>query len=139
MDDYKIFISHGSKDAWIAGQIAKEVRSLGGATFLDETDIPKGNLDFKRIILEEIKASNELIVLFTPQSQMRSWVWIEMGAAWGRDIPVVAVFYGMEASDLEDTGQGKGFLENSNILTLDDLNNEYLNQLRLRIEKAARS
>jgi hypothetical protein len=135
VDNYKIFISHGSRDAWVAGQIAKEVRALGGLAFLDETDIPKGSPDFKRIIREEIKASNELIALFTPQSAMRSWMWIEMGAAWQREIPIVAVFYGMESSDLEDTGQGKAILEDINILTLDQLD-DYLDQLRMRIGKA---
>lgn len=133
--DYKIFISHGSQDAWLAGQISKEVRSLGGSAFLDETGIAKGSPDFKRIIREEIKASRELIALFTPWSAMRSWVWIEIGAAWEREIPIVAVFYGMKVSNLEDTGQGKAILEDINVLNLDDLA-VYLDQLRLRIEKA---
>ncbi|MRS04794.1 TIR domain-containing protein [bacterium] len=135
MNDYKIFISHGSQDAWLAGQISKEVRCLGGLAFLDESDIPKGSPDFKRIIREEIKASNELLALFTPWSAKRSWMWIEIGAAWEREIPIIAVFYGMEVSDLEDTGQGKAILEDINILNIDDLD-AYLDQLRQRIKKA---
>lgn len=133
--NYRIFISHGSQDAQLAGWIAKDVKSLGGAAFLDETGIPKGSPDFKRIIREEIKASSELIAIFTPWSAMRSWVWIEIGAAWQREIPIVAVFYGMGANDLENTGQGKAILEDINILTLDDFE-VYLDQLRKRIEKA---
>ena len=43
--------------------------------------------------------------------------------------------YGMGASDLENTGQGKAILEDINILTLDELD-VYLDQLRQRIEKA---
>lgn len=135
VDGYKIFISHGNQDAWLAGQISKEVGSRGGSAFLDETGIPKGSPDFKRIIREEIKASKELIALFTPWSAMRSWVWIEMGAAWEREIPIVAVFYGMDEGDLEKSGQGKAILEDINILNLDDLD-AYLGQLRLRIQKA---
>jgi len=135
VEGYKIFISHGSQDTWLAGQISKEIGSRGGLAFLDETHIPKGSPDFKRIIRQEIKASNELIAFFTPWSAMRSWVWIEIGAAWEREIPLVAVFYGMEVGDLEETGQGKAILEDINVLTLDDLD-AYLGQLQLRIEKA---
>lgn len=134
VDAYKIFISHGSHDGWVAGQISKEARSLGGSAFLDEIDIPKGSPDFKKIIREEIQASNELIALFTPWSAMRSWVWIEIGAAWMREIPIVAVFYGMEVGDLDKTGQGKAILEDINAINLNDLD-DYLGQLRQRIEK----
>ncbi len=135
VDVYKIFISHGSKDGWLARQISKEVKARGGSAFLDEYDIPKGNPDFKRIIRQEIKASNELIALFTPWSAMRSWVWIEIGAAWDREIPILAVFYGMEVGDLDTTGQGKAILEDLNVIRLDDLD-VYLGQLQSRIEKA---
>lgn len=136
VDNYKIFISHGSQDARLAGWIAKDVKSLGGTAFLDETGIPKGSLDFKKIIREEIKASSELMAIFTPWSAKRSWVWIEIGAAWQKEIPIVAVFYGMVASDLENTGQGKAILDDINILTLDGDFDVYLDQLRQRIEKA---
>ena len=115
--------------------LQKEVGSLGGSPFLDETSIPKGYPDFKRIIRDEIKASKELIALFTPWSAMRSWVWIELGAAWEREIPIVAVFYGMKVGDLDRTGQGKAILEDINILNIDDFD-AYLSQLRSRIQKA---
>jgi hypothetical protein len=116
MDTYKVFVSHGSHDLWLASQIAKEIRGLGAFPFLDETDIPKGSPDFKRIIREEISASRELVALFTPWSAMRSWVWIEMGAAWTREIPILAIFYGMSVIDLDKTGQGKAILEDINTL-----------------------
>ena len=79
MQPYKVFVSHGSHDAWLALQIAKEIQAVGATTFLDETNIPKGAPDLKKIIRNEIWASRELLALFTPWSVMRSWVWIEMG------------------------------------------------------------
>lgn len=120
-ENYKIFVSHGSQDIWLAGQIAKEVRSMGGSTFLDETDIPKACPDYKQIIRQEISSSQELIALFTPWSSLRSWVWIEIGAAWSREIPILAVFYGMSVDDLEETGQGKAILEDINIININDV------------------
>ena len=131
---YRVFVSHGSDDSWIAAQIARCVRDLGADTFLDETSIPKG-ANFKQIIHREIALSNEVIALFTPWSAKRSWVWIEIGAAWGQDKPVVAVFYGMELDDLEESGQGKGMLEDINVLQLNDIES-YLRQLANRVNGA---
>ena len=130
--DYKIFVSHGSPDMWIAGQISKEIRIAGGVPFLDESDIPKGSPDFKRIIRDEISESDELIAFFTPWSANRSWVWIEIGAAWNREIPILAVFYRMEVDDLDKSGQGKAILEDINIVQLNEFD-VYLAQLRSRV------
>jgi hypothetical protein len=133
-DRYRVFVSHGKDDRWIAGQIARCVREQGADTFLDETNIPKG-ANFKQIIHREIAASQEVIALFTPWSAKRSWVWIEIGAAWGQDKPVVAVFHGMEVRDLEESGQGKGMLEDINVLQLNDID-RYFAELALRIGEA---
>jgi hypothetical protein len=133
MNPYKIFVSHGSNDLWLASQIAKEIQALGIVTFLDETNIPKGSPDYKKIIRDEISASNELIALFTPWSSMRSWVWIEIGAAWNREIPILAVFYGMNVNDLDKTGQGKAILEDINIINLNEFD-AYMGQLSSRVK-----
>jgi hypothetical protein len=131
---YRVFVSHGSDDRWIAGQIAQCLRDLGADTFLDETSIPKG-ANFKRIIHKEIAQSDEVVALFTPWSAKRSWVWIEMGAAWGQDKPIVAVFYGMALTDLEQSGQGKGMLEDINVLQLNDIE-RYLAEVATRANGA---
>lgn len=99
-EQYRVFISHGSGDRWVAAQLAKAVRAAGALPFLDETNIAKG-ANFKKRIQEEIGLCHELIALFTPWSAQRSWVWIEVGAAWSQEKPVIAVFYGMQPSNLE--------------------------------------
>ena len=129
---YKIFVSHGSADLWIARQIAKEITALGGSTFLDEANIPKGSPNFKAIIRDEIASSKELVAIFTPWSALRSWVWIEMGAAWVREIPILAVFYGMEPADLDRTGQGQAILEDIKAVQLNEFDT-YSSQLQTRI------
>ncbi len=131
---YKVFVSHGSKDAWVAGQMAKEVRGAGALTFLDETDIPKGD-NFKQRIQGEIAESDELIALFTPWSAKRAWVWVEMGAAWGQGKPVVAAFYGMVVADLEDSGQGKAILEDINVMQLEEFE-KYARELAVRVGRS---
>jgi hypothetical protein len=128
---YKVFISHGSADLWLAGQLGKEVIAAGAIPFLDEANIPKGHPRFKDIIRSEINESRELIALFTPSSVFRSWVWIEIGAAWSREIPVLAVFYGMTVADLDTSGQGKAILEDANVIQLNDID-KYLRQLAIR-------
>lgn len=134
-DMYKVFVSHGSHDLWVAAQIAKSIKEIGADTFLDETDIPKG-ADFKKSVHREIANSQELVALFTPWSAKRSWVWIEIGAAWSQNKPIIAVFYGMTMLDLEESGQGKAILEDINILSLDQFN-EYLEELHERVREAA--
>jgi hypothetical protein len=78
----RVFISHAKDDAWFANHIAADVRCCGASTFLDETDVTPGD-EFKKIILSEIARCDDLIVLLTPWSAGRSWVWVEVGAAWG--------------------------------------------------------
>lgn len=129
---YKVFVSHGSDDLWVAAQISKELRYLDVSPFLDQTDIPLGTPDFQKVIHSEISLAHELIALFTPWSAMRSWVWIEIGAAWGRNIPILAVFYGMKLEDLDTSGQGRAVLEHTNNIQLDDFEN-YLFQLKERL------
>jgi hypothetical protein len=93
--------------------------------------------DFKKIIRDEISASRELVALFTPWSAMRSWVWIELGACWNLEIPILAVFYGMSVNDLDKTGQGKAILEDINNISLNDFGT-YLKQMETRVKEARR-
>ena len=69
------------------------------------------------------------------RSAMRSWVWIELGAAWSREIPILAVFHGMGVEDLDKTGQGKAILEDINVLELNNFDS-YLEELGARVEEA---
>ncbi len=133
--DYKVFVSHGKADSWLAAQVARSIRDCGASTFLDETDIPKGD-NFKQIIHQEIARSSDLVVLFTPWSARRFWVWVEIGAAWGQGKRVVAVLYGIMVSDLEKLGGSKTIFEDINILHLNDFE-RYLVELRERVRGIA--
>ena len=43
-EDYLVFISHSSKDRWIARQMARLIEERDIKTFLDEKDIQGGDL-----------------------------------------------------------------------------------------------
>lgn len=47
---YKVFLSHSSKDMWVAKQIAREITGCGAEVFLDEARIQAG-ADFEEEIL----------------------------------------------------------------------------------------
>jgi hypothetical protein len=129
-EKYKVFVSHGKSDAWLAGQMARLIRVSGATPFLDETDIAKGD-NFKQIIHQEIKQCKELVALFTPWSVQRFWVWIEVGAAWAQEKRVIAVLYGITVAELEKIGGSKAILEDINILQLNDFDT-YANELQQR-------
>jgi hypothetical protein len=133
INQYKVFISHGSPDTWVAMQMARCVQEIGATTFLDASDIPRGD-NFKEIVFREISSCRELVVLFTPRSAHRSWVWVEVGAAWGQGKRVIAVLYGLSVGELEEIGRGKAIFEDLNIMDLNDFDT-YLSELTSRIEE----
>lgn len=127
----KVFVSHGKGDAWLASQMARCIKECGASTFLDETDVAKGD-DFKKRIHQEITACDELVAVFTPWSASRFWVWAEVGAAWGQGKRVVAVLYGLTVVELEKLGGSKGVFEDINILNINDFA-DYINELQNRV------
>src|SRR3954452_19424141 len=92
MGTARIFISHSAKDAWVARQIAAEIRRRGAETFLDEADIAHGD-DFEEAILRAEEACSELLVLLTPWSLKRTWVWPEIGFFRRARKRIVGVLY----------------------------------------------
>lgn len=77
---YRVFVSHGGDDSWVAGQIARRIEDCGADAFLDTRDIAAGD-NFKARIHEEIPKCDELLALFTPWSRRRAWVRHEIGMA----------------------------------------------------------
>jgi len=59
------------------------------------------------------------------------------GAAWNFEMPIVAVFYGLDANDLDKTGQGKSILDGINVVRLNDID-VYLEQLACRLAETRR-
>jgi hypothetical protein len=133
---YIVFVSHSAKDTWIAKQIAQHIKSSGARPFLDEAEIGLGE-DFEGELLRFLNRANELLVLLTPWALERPYVWAELGAAWSRAIPIIAVLHGITPTDLQDRAGIPVFLKKRD---LTDLNNveKYFLDLKQRVNKRYR-
>jgi hypothetical protein len=126
----RVFVSHGSGDAWVAQQMARCIGDQGAMAFLDVNDVETGD-DFKRRIKAEIARSDELVALLTPVSRRRSWLWAEIGAAWILEKRIVAITYGLTRAELEADG-GMAVLEDRHFREL-NVFDTYLYELHERV------
>ena len=126
-----IFISHGGGDTWVARRIAERVEQCGATTFLDDADIAVGD-DFEERILQALDSARELIVLLTPWSLERPYIWAEIGAAWLKHIPIVGVLHGMSPQQLHTQAKIPLLLKKRDLININDLD-VYFTELRERI------
>lgn len=125
-----MFVSHDGQDTWVARQIARAIRTAGAAAFLDEAEVEVGD-DFELRILEFLERADELLVLLTPWALERPYVWAEIGAAWGRRIPIVGVLYGMTAAELQTRPGIPVFLKRRDLIVMNDID-RYFEELAKR-------
>jgi len=123
-------VSHSGQDTWVAKQIAREIERSGAQPFLDEAEIDAG-ADFEEDIREFLERADELVVLLTPWALDRPYVWIELGAAWGRRIPIVALLLGITPGELQSRPGVPVLLKKRDLLELNDIET-YLAQLQRR-------
>jgi TIR domain len=76
----KVFISHSSVDKWVARRISQDLQAMGIETFLDEKDIETGD-SFDDSIQEQLRESDELLMLLSPAALQSTWVVMEIGGA----------------------------------------------------------
>lgn len=132
-DKRLVFVSHSSQDTWVAKQIAREIEARGATPFLDEAQVDAG-ADFEEDILNFLERAHELVVLLTPWALERPYVWAEIGAAWGRRIPIVALLLGITASELQSRPGIPVLLKKRDLLQLNEVE-VYLDQLSGRIRQ----
>jgi hypothetical protein len=82
----KVFISHASHDAGLANALKEQIDRVfaeGLAVFCTsyEGTISPGT-DWLKTIERELQEARAVIVLVTPVSITRPWLWFEIGAAW---------------------------------------------------------
>jgi hypothetical protein len=122
---YLVFVSHSSKDRWIARQMAatieREGKGIGLQVFLDEKDIQGGD-SIPDSIRTNLRACDELVVLLTPYSVKREWVLVEIAGAWVLGKRVVAIMDKVPPRDMPDVIVNcRGFDLNDWDTYLDDL------------------
>jgi hypothetical protein len=127
---HRVFLTHSSADTWVAEQIADAISECGATPFLDERHIHVG-ADFEEDIRVELSKADELVFLVTPWALERHHVWIEVGAAWLREIPIIGLLYGISVEELQAL-RGVPLLKSRDLLCLNKIA-VYLQQLRARI------
>jgi hypothetical protein len=127
---YRVFVSHGGDDTWVAAQIARGIEDCGATAFLDTRYIAAGD-NFKKRIHEEVPRCNELLALFTPWSRRRAWVRHEIGMADILKKRIVCVFYKVTIADFLADKDGLGPLDGLNNIDINDLG-KYFSALRKR-------
>lgn len=90
VEPYVVFISHSSRDSWIARIMAEKVAALGAEVWLDVKDLQGGDI-VDQEILKGIDACQEAVVLVSPESVGSQWVIFEIGATWGQHKRVTPV------------------------------------------------
>jgi hypothetical protein len=129
-----VFISHASRDKWVAGQIAKEVTATGADPFLDSRAIETGD-EFDEELRKALHDASELLVLLTPAALERPYVWIEIGVAWSQGKRIVGILHGMTTNDLAASDGTPAFLKGIHLRDINELD-EYLRELKGRVEDA---
>jgi len=78
---YQVFVSHATPDKWIASAICEKIKKSGAVFFRDDKDIQGGD-SIPQELRIAIRRSKEFIVLWSPETINRTWVHMEIGAAW---------------------------------------------------------
>jgi len=128
---YLTFISHSSEDTWVAKKLSLEFGAAGATTFLDEAEIAVG-ANFEDDILVALRSAKELVVLITPWAITRPYVWMEIGAAWYKDIPIIVLLLGVTASEFQEKAIIPVALKQRNLLPLNHVD-RYITELAERI------
>ena len=124
---YRVFVSHATADKWLATTICEKIEGTGATTVRDDRDINGGD-DIPEEIRRQIKQSQEVVVLLTPESVNRQWVILEVGAAWGwsKRMRIVLIRCHVSVDPIPD------MLKNKKAISLNDLG-DYLNELGKRV------
>ena len=130
-DWHRVFFTHGGEDAYVVEHFLKpKVERTGATVFVDIAQIDYGD-NFRELILGELSQCSELLVLLTPSSLRRPWVFAEIGACLARGIRIVAVTYGVTEEDLQRLGI-LSLLGPNNLLKIDSFDS-YVLQLDRRV------
>jgi hypothetical protein len=129
-----VFISHAGKDTWIAHRLSQDIQALGAETFLDAVDVETGD-EAEARMRDGLDRCSELVVLLTPNSVDRPYVWIEIGVAWIQRKRIIGILYGLTRRELVSREGAPALLQGIQLreLTVDDVG-KYLKELERRIK-----
>jgi TIR domain len=94
---YLVFLSHSTRDTWIASAVAERIRLEGGEVWIDIDELVGGDSIYQKII-EAVDSCDEAIVLMSPHSVNSGWVLFELGAICGQRKRVTPILTHVEPS-----------------------------------------
>jgi hypothetical protein len=131
-DPYRVFFSHGGEDSFmVEDYFGPKIRASGAEVFIDNGEILYGD-DFREQVFQQLQKCDEFLILLTPSSVQRPWIFAELGASIVRGVRVVAIRYGVSEEDLRSLGV-LSILGTSKLLLPQDTA-RYVDQLRDRVK-----
>ncbi len=131
---YTVFISHSSKEKWIAKQVAKEIEALGAKTWLDVKDL-RGGDEIRRSIKRGIRASNEAVILLSANSITSQWVIYEAALADGQGKRITPILNNLAPAEGLAPLQG---IKSVDLNDFDDFLLDLAGRIKKRLSKAGR-
>ncbi len=128
---YKVFISHAGIDSWVAKQIELQIKKTGAITFMDAANIDIGD-KFEENMETELRDSKELVVLITPWSLDRPYIWLEIGGAWMLKLRIIVVLYGISIEEVSKNAKIPILIKEKDIVEINNLD-AYFDQLQKRV------
>lgn len=123
---YKVFISHSSRDKWVAERLAEKVTEAGADYWLDTRDLPGGG-DIREEIDQGIQRCQEVIILFSPNSLDSPWIGFEIGVAYTLRKHLTPILNNVNYTDVL-------LIQGTNAIELNDFN-QYLTELKNRMRE----
>jgi hypothetical protein len=77
---YLVFLSHSSRDNWLANVIAQKMRAAGIEIWIDEMSLSGGD-EVLPVIISGMKKAKEAVVVVSNESIRTQWVAAEIGMA----------------------------------------------------------
>lgn len=131
MTNRLIFISHSAIDAGVVRLIGKEVKAIAKCdVFISDFDIQKG-ADTDEVIRNHLDRADEFVILLTPWALERPWIWVELGGAFIRRIPIACILHGLTFQKVKEYPGCPNFLLRGNMFDIRELP-LYLSELKKR-------
>jgi hypothetical protein len=125
---YKVFISHSSRDKWIAERMAEKIEAAGADYWLDTRDLPGGG-DIRAEISKGVNNCQEIVILFSPFSKDSLWVGFEISAAYFKRRYLTPILNNVQYNEVS-------LIQGIKAVELNDFD-QYVGELRKRVAKAA--
>jgi hypothetical protein len=98
---YDLFLSYASSDSATASELRGELERKGLTCFMAEKDIAVAT-EWQDVIRNALLGSKRILILITPRSMNRPWIFLETGAAWALGKTLIPALVQVSPSDLLD-------------------------------------